>query len=142
MTAARTRPAPAKPADRASDRRRSAARRTTPPPPPAPVGRRLVAAVVDLTLVPVVVVAAAEAAWRSGLLGLAGVSEAGWVSWSWSFGRVAWTITAAALGYYALCTARWGATAGQRLAGLRVVTGAGAPVGSSWRSVGRGAGGA
>ena len=55
---------------------------------------------------------------------------------------MAWTITAAALAYHALCTARWGATAGQRLVRLRVVTDAGAPVGSSWRAVGRGAWGA
>jgi uncharacterized RDD family membrane protein YckC len=105
---------------------------------PAPVGRRLVAAVVDLTLVPLAVVGAAEVAWRTGLLGLAGVSPAGWVAWSWSFARVAWTVAVAALAYHAVCTARWGATPGLRLAGLRVVAGDGTPLGPG-RALWRGA---
>jgi uncharacterized RDD family membrane protein YckC len=109
---------------------------------PAPVGRRLAAAVVDLALVPLVVVGAAEVGWRSGLLGLVGVSPAGWVAWSWSFARVAWTVAAAALAYHAVCTARWGATPGLRLAGLRVVAhnsdGDDAPL-TPWRALWRGA---
>ncbi|HET6953016.1 MAG TPA: RDD family protein, partial [Acidimicrobiales bacterium] len=71
-------------------------------------------------------------------LRLLGVSAAGWAAWSWSFGRVAWTVAAAALAYHALCIARWGRTAGKWLTGLRVEMPAGGPVGPAralWRGV-------
>jgi len=103
----------------------------------APVGRRAVAALVDLALVPVVVLGVAEAAWRSGLLGLLGVGPRTWAAWSWSFGPVAWTVAAAALVYHFACTARWGRTAGKRLVGLRVEAPGGGPVGR-WRALWRG----
>jgi uncharacterized RDD family membrane protein YckC len=103
----------------------------------APVWRRVVAALVDLTLVPVVVLALAEGAWRSGLLGLFGVGAREWAAWSWSFGPVAWTVAAAALAYHFACTAQWGCTAGKRLVGLRVEAHGGGPVGP-WRALWRG----
>ena len=102
-----------------------------------PVARRLAAAVLDLVALPVAVVAVAEAAWRTGVLGLAGVSPDGWRAWSWSFAAVAWTVAAAALAYHAVCIARWGATPGKRLCGLRVEATGGAPVGPAralWRA--------
>jgi uncharacterized RDD family membrane protein YckC len=103
-----------------------------------PLGRRLTAAAVDLTVVPVAVLAVAEAAWRTGLLGLVGVSPAGWRAWSWSFPAVAWTVAAAALAYHAAFVARWGATPGKLLCGLRVeARDGGAPVGPA-RALGRG----
>ncbi len=107
----------------------------------APLGRRLVAGLVDLTLVPVVLLVVAEVAWRAGALRLLGVSSAGWVAWSWSFTRVAWTVAVAALAYHALCTARWGRTLGKRVVGLRVEMTAGGPVGL-WRALWRGMWGA
>jgi uncharacterized RDD family membrane protein YckC len=107
----------------------------------APVGRRLVAALVDLALVPVAVLAVAEALWRTGALRLAGVSPAGWVAWSWSFGRVAWTVAAAALAYNTVGVARWGGTVGTWVAGLRVETADGGRVGPL-RALGRGSVGA
>lgn len=99
------------------------------------------AALVDLALVPVGVLALAELAWRSGLLGLVGVGARQWAAWSWSFGPVAWTVAAAALAYHAGCTARWGRTAGKRLVGLRVEAPGGGPVGP-WRALWRGVWGA
>ncbi len=107
----------------------------------APIGRRLVAALVDLALVPVAVLAVAEVLWQTGALRLAGVSTAGWISWSWSFGRVAWTVAAAALAYNAVGVARWGGTVGTWVAGLRVETATGERVGPL-RGLGRGAVGA
>jgi uncharacterized RDD family membrane protein YckC len=107
----------------------------------APVGRRLVAALVDLALVPVAVLAVAEALWRTGALRLAGVSPAGWIAWSWSFGRVAWTVAAAALAYNTVGVARWGGTVGTWVAGLRVETADGGRVGPL-RALGRGSVGA
>ncbi len=107
----------------------------------APIVRRLVAALVDLTLVPVVVLAGAEVAWRSGLLALLGVGAGAWAAWSWSFGPVAWTVAAAALAYHAGCTARWGGTPGKRLVGLRVEARDGGRVGP-WRALWRGTWGA
>lgn len=122
--------------------RARAASRTVPDAPArAPVGRRLVAALVDLALVPVVVLVVAEALWRTGALRLAGVSQAGWISWSWSFGRVAWTVAAAALAYNTVAVARWGRTVGTWVAGLRVETASGGRVGPL-RALGRGAVGA
>jgi uncharacterized RDD family membrane protein YckC len=103
----------------------------------APVGRRLTAAAVDLTVVPLAVVTVAEAAWRTGILGLLGVSADGWRTWSWSFPAVAWTVAAAALAYHAAFVARWGATPGKRLCGLRVEARDGGPVGAA-RALGRG----
>jgi uncharacterized RDD family membrane protein YckC len=103
-----------------------------------PIGRRLVAAAVDLTLVPVAVVAVAEAAWRTGVLGLLGVSPDGWRAWSWSFPAVAGTVAAAGFAYHALSVARWGATPGKRLCGLRIEARDGGPVGPA-RSAGRAA---
>jgi uncharacterized RDD family membrane protein YckC len=122
--------------------RARAVSRTVPEAPArAPVGRRLVAALVDLTLVPVAVLAVAEALWRTGALSLAGVSPAGWVAWSWSFGRVAWTVAAAALAYNTVGVARWGGTVGTWVAGLRVETADGGRVGPL-RALGRGSVGA
>ncbi len=106
--------------------------------PAAPIARRLAAAAVDLTVVPVAVVAVAEVAWRTGVLGLLGVSPDGWRAWSWSFPAVAWTVAAAALATQAVGVARWGATPGKRLCGLRVETRDGTPVGPA-RAVGRAA---
>jgi uncharacterized RDD family membrane protein YckC len=113
-------------------------RERAPAPTAPPVARRLAAAAVDVTLVPVTVVAVAEAAWRTGLLGLVGVSPDGWRAWSWSFPAVAWTVAAAGLAYHAVSVARWGATPGKRLCGLRVEARDGAPIGAV-RALGRAA---
>jgi uncharacterized RDD family membrane protein YckC len=100
------------------------------------VARRLAAAAIDLALVPLVVVTAAELAWRTGVLRLLGVTPATWTGWSWSFTRVAWTVAAAAFAYHAVAAARWGRTVGKLVAGLRVESGAGTPVGP-WRALWR-----
>jgi hypothetical protein len=104
--------------------------------PGAHGARRAAAALIDAVLVPVVVLGCAELAWWSGWLRAAGISEAGWVTWSRSYPLVAWTVTAAAFAYHALCMARWGRTAGKRLTGLAIVPGgrpAGLPL-SLWRA--------
>jgi uncharacterized RDD family membrane protein YckC len=82
--------------------------------------RRAGAALLDAVVPAVVVIAGADLAWAAGLLRLAGVSDAGWVAWSWSFHRVAWTVAAAAFAYQAVCVGRWQATLGKRALGLRV----------------------
>lgn len=88
----------------------------------APVWRRWCAAVLDAAVPALTVIAGGELLWTTGLLRLGGVSDDAWVTWSWSFQRVAWTVAAAALVYHAVCIARWQATPGKRLLGLRVVT--------------------
>lgn len=85
-------------------------------------GRRLAAAAIDALLVPAVVVGAAELAWSSGALRLAGVGAAGWETWSRSYVLVAWTVTAVAAAYHGVCTAARHRTPGKALAGLAVVT--------------------
>jgi uncharacterized RDD family membrane protein YckC len=84
--------------------------------------RRVMAALIDAVLVPAVVLGTAELAWWTGALGLAGVSEAGWVTWSRSYPLVAWAVTGAAFAYHGLCAARWGRTVGKRAMGLAIVT--------------------
>lgn len=89
-------------------------------PPVAAPWRRAGAALLDALVPAVVVIAGADLAWAVGLLRLAGVSDAGWVAWSWSFHRVAWTVAVAAFAYQAICVGLWQATPGKRALGLRV----------------------
>lgn len=99
--------------------------------------RRTAAALVDAVLVPAVVVVVAEVAWWSGLLGVVGVTDAGWAAWSGSYPAVAWTVLVAAVAYHALCTARWQATVGKRIVGLAVVAEDGTALGPGavlWRA--------
>jgi uncharacterized RDD family membrane protein YckC len=84
--------------------------------------RRVVAALIDAVLVPAVVLGTAELAWWTGALGLAGVTEAGWVMWSRSYPLVAWAVTGAAFAYHGVSAARWGRTVGKRAMGLAIVT--------------------
>ena len=84
--------------------------------------RRVVAALIDAVLVPAVVLGTAELAWWTGALGLAGVTEAGWVTWSRSYPLVAWAVTGAAFAYHGVSAARWGRTVGKRAMGLAIVT--------------------
>ncbi|HEX6423824.1 MAG TPA: RDD family protein [Acidimicrobiales bacterium] len=111
-----------------------------PDPRPAPGlggARRLAAAAVDALLVPAVVLGAAEVAWSSGALRLAGVGPAGWNAWSRSYLLVAWTVTAVAAAYHGVCIAAGRRTPGKALAGLVVVTDDGrspGPVVALWRA--------
>jgi len=103
----------------------------------APAGRRTVAAVVDGLAVLAVVLGGAELGWRTGALRALGVSAAGWVDWSWSFHRVAWTLVGVAVVYHGLCTALWQRTPGKLLAGLRVEADGGGrlpPARALWRA--------
>lgn len=111
---------------------------------PAPAGahgiggtRRLTAAAIDALLVPAVVLGAAELAWSSGALRVAGVDTAGWHTWSRSYALVAWTVTAVAAAYHGVCTTAWRRTPGKALAGLAVVSDDGQaprPVVALWRA--------
>ena len=111
---------------------------------PAPAGapgiggaRRLTAAVIDALLVPAVVLGAAELAWSSGALRVAGVGAAGWHTWSRSYVLVAWTVTAVAAAYHGVCTTAGRRTPGKALVGLAVVTDDGQPsrpVAAVWRA--------
>ncbi|HET8621684.1 MAG TPA: RDD family protein [Acidimicrobiales bacterium] len=96
-----------------------------PAPDVAPVARRALAAVVDGVAVVLGVIGLAEAGWRTGLWRAMGASTAGWVDWAWSFHKVAWTMVATAVVYHGLTTARWQASPGKLLAGLRVEVAAG-----------------
>lgn len=103
----------------------------------APAARRTVAAVVDGAAVLTIVLGGAELGWRTGALRALGVSAAGWVDWSWSFHRVAWTLVAVAVVYHGLCTALWQRTPGKLLAGLRVEADGGGrlpPARALWRA--------
>jgi uncharacterized RDD family membrane protein YckC len=118
---------------KSSARRRAPAAGAEPDRPPvAAAWRRVGAALLDALVPAVVVIAGADLAWAAGLLRLAGVSDAGWVAWSWSFHRVAWTVAAAAFAYQAVCVGRWQATPGKRALGLRVARSDGGRPG--WRT--------
>jgi uncharacterized RDD family membrane protein YckC len=107
-------------------------------PKQAPAGRRTIAAVLDGAAVVTLVLGGAELGWRTGALGVLGVSAAGWVDWAWSFHRVAWTMAGVAVAYHAVCTAMWQRTPGKRLAGLRVEAEGGGPLPTGralWRAL-------
>ncbi|HEX6420897.1 MAG TPA: RDD family protein [Acidimicrobiales bacterium] len=128
-----TRPAPRTPAPAPGGR-------VAPPAPhlrAAGAARRLAAAAVDATIVPALALGGAEVARWSSVLRLAGVSDAGWSTWSRSYALVAWTVVAAAVAYHGLCTAAWQRTPGKALAGLVVVAGDGrrpGPAVALWRA--------